>query len=112
MAYSFRGGGLNEVNSKRMAFTTEAEQMQRGKELSPEECFKLRMELSEVNFTEEEKQKLTKEERERFINPPKRTDEEIEKNNRTTFKVLQNWKILPKDITFEEWIKAGKPLNY
>ena len=48
----------------------------------------------------------------RFINPPKRTDEEIEKNNRTTFKVLQNWKILPKDITFEEWIKAGKPLNY
>ena len=59
-----------------------------------------------------EKQKLTKEERERFINPPKRTDEEIEKNNRTTFKVLQNWKILPKDITFEEWIKAGKPLNY
>ena len=40
------------------------------------------------------------------------TDEEIEKNNRTTFKVLQNWKILPKDITFEEWIKAGKPLNY
>ena len=40
------------------------------------------------------------------------TDEEIEKNNRTTFKVLQNWKILPKDITFEEWIKAGNPLNY
>ena len=33
------------------------------------------MELSEVNFYEEEKQKLTKEERERFINPPKRTDE-------------------------------------
>ena len=46
------------------------------------------------------------------IRDRKRTDEEIEKNNRTTFKVLQNWKILPKDITFEEWIKAGKPLNY
>lgn len=55
------------------------EQMQRGKELSPEECFKLRMELSEINFTEEEKQNLTKEQRERFINPPKKTDEEIEK---------------------------------
>ena len=39
-----------------------SEQMQRGKELSPEECFKLRMELSEIHFTEEEKQKMTKEE--------------------------------------------------
>ena len=114
-----------KLTAREWLLLPEAEQMQRGKELSPEECFKLRMELSEVNFTEEEKQKftdtitiidkfekLTKEERERFINPPKRTDEEIEKNNRTTFKVLQNWKILPKDITFEEWIKAGKPLNY
>ena len=94
-----------KLTAREWLLLPEAEQMQRGKELSPEECFKLRMELSEVNFTEEE-------ERERFINPPKRTDEEIEKNNRTTFKVLQNWKILPKDITFEEWIKAGKPLNY
>jgi len=101
-----------KLTAREWLLLPEAEQMQRGKELSPEECFKLRMELSEVNFTEEEKQKLTKVERERFINPPKRTDEEIEKNNRTTFKVLQNWKILPKDITFEEWIKAGKPLNY
>ena len=101
-----------KLTAREWLLLPEAEQMQRGKELSPEECFKLRMELSEVNFTEEEKQKLTKEERERFINPPKRADEEIEKNNRTTFKVLQNWKILPKDITFEEWIKAGKPLNY
>ena len=101
-----------KLTAREWLLLPEAEQMQRGKELSPEECFKLRMELSEVNFTEEEKLKLTKEERERFINPPKITDEEIEKNNRTTFKVLQNWKILPKDITFEEWIKAGKPLNY
>ena len=101
-----------KLTAREWLLLPEAEQMQRGKELSPEECFKLRMELSEVNFTEEEKQKLTKEERERFINPPQNTDEEIEKNNRTTFKVLQNWKILPKDITFEEWIKAGKPLNY
>ena len=101
-----------KLTAREWLLLPEAEQMQRGKELSPEECFKLRMELSEVNFTEEEKQKLTKEERERFINPAQKTDEEIEKNNRTTFKVLQNWKILPKDITFEEWIKAGKPLNY
>lgn len=89
-----------------------SEQMQRGKELSPEECFKLRMELSEIHFTEEEKQKMTKEERERFINQPKKTDEELEKYNRSTFKVLQQYfKILPEDITYEEWIKEGKPLN-
>lgn len=68
-----------KLTAREWLLLPEAEQMQRGKELSPEECFKLRMELSEVNFTEEEKQKLTKEERERFINPPKRTDEEIEK---------------------------------
>lgn len=68
-----------KLTAREWLLLPEAEQMQRGKELSPEECFKLRMELSEVNFTEEEKQKLTKEERERFINPPQKTDEEIEK---------------------------------
>ena len=66
-----------KLTAREWLLLPEAEQMQRGKELSPEECFKLRMELSEVNFTEEEKQKLTKEERERFINPPQKTDEEI-----------------------------------
>ena len=66
-----------KLTAREWLLLPEAEQMQRGKELSPEECFKLRMELSEVNFTEEEKQKLTKEERERFINPPQKTDEEV-----------------------------------
>ena len=50
-----------KLTAREWLLLPEAEQMQRGKELSPEECFKLRMELSEVNFTEEEKQKLTKE---------------------------------------------------
>ena len=54
----------------------ESEQKQRGKELSPKECFKLRMELSEIHLTEEEKQNLTEEERERFIYPPKITGQE------------------------------------
>lgn len=88
----------------------ESEQKQRGKELSPKECFKLRMELSEIHLTEEEKQNLTEEERERFINPPKKTaQEEIEAYNKTRFKVLKDFKILPENITYEKWIKDGKP---
>ena len=90
----------------------ESEQKQRGKELSPKECFKLRMELSEIHLTEEEKQNLTKEERERFINPPKKTAQEIEAYNKTDFKVLKDFKFLPENITYEKWIKDGKPLNY
>lgn len=79
----------------------ESEQKQRGKELSPKECFKLRMELSEIHLTEEEKQNLTEEERERFINPPKKTAQEIEAYNKTRFKVLKDFKILPENITYE-----------
>ena len=79
----------------------ESEQKQRGKELSPKECFKLRMELSEIHLTEEE--------RERFINPPKKTAQEIEAYNKTRFKVLKDFKILPENITYEKWIKDGKP---
>ena len=82
----------------------ESEQKQRGKELSPKECFKLRMELSEIHLTEEEKQNLTK--------PPKKTAQEIEAYNKTSFKVLKDFKILPENITYEKWIKDGKPLNY
>ena len=41
------------------------EQQRRGKELSSEECFKLRMDLSEIHFTEEEKMKMTDEEKEK-----------------------------------------------
>lgn len=69
-----------KLTAREWLLLPEAEQMQRGKELSPEECFKLRMELSEVNFTEEEKQKLTKEERgETKIKRVPFSDEEIMK---------------------------------
>ena len=40
------------------------EQRERGEELSSEECRKLRMELSEIYFTEEEKCQMTEEQKE------------------------------------------------
>ena len=66
------------------------EQEVRGKELSMEECRKLRMELSEVHFTEEEK----------------------EKNSRSQFFVMQEFGLLPKNISWEEWRNRGFPLNW
>lgn len=55
------------------------EQQKRGKELFDEEYFKLRMYLSEIHFTEEEKMKMTEEEKEHFIHPRQLSEEEKEK---------------------------------
>ena len=66
------------------------EQQRRGKELSSEECFKLRMDLSEIHFTEEEK----------------------EKNARSSFDVMKQFGILPQEATYDEWKKRGRPLNW
>ena len=74
------------------------EQEVRGKELSMEECRKLRMELSEVHFTEEEKLQMT--------------EEEKEKNSRSQFFVMQEFGLLPKNISWEEWRNRGFPLNW
>lgn len=49
----------------------EEEQKRRGPELSPHECFLLRTELSWVHFTEEQKRNMSKEEKEKFLNPPR-----------------------------------------
>lgn len=88
------------------------EQQRRGKELSPEECRKLRMELSEIYFTEEEKKQISEEERMRFIHPRKKTKEEIEARYRASFKTLQTHNMLPSEATYEEWVRRGKPLNW
>lgn len=88
------------------------EQLKRGKELSPEECRKLRMELSEIYISEEEKRKMTEEEKEGFIHPPKKNKKELEKDARDSFEVLKEFEILPKEVDFDEWIKRGKPLNW
>ena len=52
------------------------DQEKRGKELSPEECFKLRMELSEVHFSEEEKAVMSEKQRYAFLHPKVYTEEE------------------------------------
>ncbi len=52
------------------------EQEKRKGELSPEECFKLRIELSEIHLSEEQKKNLSPEVKERFIHPKERTEEE------------------------------------
>lgn len=88
------------------------EQEKRGKELSAEECRKLRMELSEIHFTEEEKSQITGEQKYQFTHPVKLTEEEKERNSKGQFGILQEFGILPRDITWEEWMERGYPLNW
>lgn len=88
----------------------EAEQKKRGKELSTEECFKLRMELSEIHFSEEEKLRMTEQEKYSFTHPNELSDEEKERNSRNMLKFLQSVGVLPQGIAWEEWKEKGFPL--
>ena len=54
----------------------EDEQQQRGKELSPHECFLLRTELCYVHFSEEEKRNMPEEEKEKFLQQGKLSEPE------------------------------------
>ena len=69
----------------------EKEQIERGHELSPHECFLLRTSYSYVKFTEEEKANMSLEERERIIHPPKRepTEEEIKMSKMTLDETIE-----------------------
>lgn len=89
----------------------EDEQKLREKELSPEECFKLRMELSMIHFTEEEKRNMSEQDKYDFTHPKVFSSEEREKRSRDTFRFLQDNNILSKDAVWEEWEKKGRPLN-
>lgn len=60
----------------------EDEQQQRGKELSPHECFLLRTELSYIHFSEEEKRNMPKEKREKFLHPREISEEEREQHSK------------------------------
>ncbi len=48
----------------------------RQSELSQEECAKLRLELSMIHFTEDEKRKMTAEHKYQFTHPKERTAQE------------------------------------
>lgn len=87
------------------------EQEKRGPELSPEECRKLRMELSECYFTEEEKEQMTEEQKYRFTHPKKLSEKEIERRVKAEFDALKKWGLVPDEITYEEWKRRGCTLN-
>lgn len=53
-----------------------AEQEKRKGELTPEECFKLRMELSMIHFSEEEKKYMSDKKRYDFTHPKQMTEKE------------------------------------
>ncbi len=88
------------------------EQRERGEELSSEECRKLRMELSEIYFTEEEKRQMTEEQKYNFTHPKEMTLEEKEKRAKTDFERMKQWGLLPEEATYEEWMLRGCPLNW
>jgi len=88
------------------------EQRERGEELSSEECRKLRMELSEIYFTEEEKCQMTEEQKYNFTHPKEMTPEEKEKCTKADFDIMKQWKLLPKEVTYEEWMRRGRSLNW
>lgn len=69
-----------------------SEQEKRGKELSPEECLKLRIELSEIHFSEEEKSAMSEQQKYNFVNSKQYTIKEREEFNLRTqaiFKKMQ-----------------------
>ena len=88
------------------------EQNQRGHELSEEECFKLRMELSEIGFTEEDKRQITEEQKYNFIHQSKKTEKELENASKSIFESLQQFEMLPKEVTWEERVKRGQPSQW
>lgn len=74
----------------------EEEQKIRGKELSPEECFKLRMELSMIHFTEDEKRNMSEQRKYEFTHPKESTSEEKAAFNKI------------RDEIFEKMIKEAE----
>lgn len=59
------------LTAREWLLLSEEEQKRRGPELSSHECFLLRTELAYIHFTEEQKRNMSKEEKEKFLNPPR-----------------------------------------
>lgn len=58
------------LTAKEWLLLPKKEQKERAGELSPHECFLLRTAYSMVHFSEEEKEKMTDEEKKEFLNWP------------------------------------------
>ena len=100
------------LTAREWLLLSEDEQQRRGSELSSEECRKLRMELSEIHFSEEEKRQMTEEDRYRFTHPRKLTEEEKKKNAKGSFETMKTFKMIPQEVTFEEWEAEGMPIGW
>ena len=98
------------LTAKEWLLLPEDEQIRRADEVSPHECFLLRVAYAEIHFTEEQKANMTQEERDEFLREP--TEEEILSGKHASFKAMKMFEIIPEEVTFEEWQKAGYPIGW
>jgi len=93
------------LTAKEWLLLPEDEQIKRADEVPPHECFLLRVLYAEVHFTEEQKANITQEERDEFLRDP--TEEEILRGKHASFDAMKMFEMIPEEVTFEEWQKAG-----
>lgn len=98
------------LTAKEWLLLPEDEQKRRANEVPPHECFLLRVLYAEVHFTEEQKANMTQEERDEFLREP--TKEEILSNKKDRLRQMKLLGIMPEEVTFEEWQKAGYPIGW
>ena len=98
------------LTAKEWLLLPEDEQIRRADEVSPHECFLLRTQYAEIHFTEEEKANMTQEERAKFLRKP--TEEEILRGKHASFDAMKMFGMIPDEVTFEEWQKAGCPVGW
>ena len=72
------------------------EQEKRKRELSKEECYKLRMELSTISFSEEEKSMMSEEEKKRFVHPHHNSVKEKEDYNKKAKVIFEQMQMQSK----------------
>lgn len=75
------------LTAKEWLLLTKSEQERRKGELSSHECFFLRTTYSYIHFSEEEKEKMTKEEKNKFLQ--ERTGEEKKKLSKQHLEVFE-----------------------
>ena len=98
------------LRAKEWLLLPEDEQKIRADEVSPHECFLLRTQYAEIHFTEEEKVNMTQEERDEFLKLP--TEDEILEDKKHGLRQMKLLKLIPEEVTYEEWEKAGCPIGW
>lgn len=98
------------LRAKEWLLLPEDEQKRRADEVSPHECFLLRTHYAEIHFTEEEKANMTQEERDEFLKLP--TEDEILEDKKNGLRQMKLLKLIPDEVTYEEWEKASYPIGW